>query len=427
MADATVNASLGTAATAAPHAAPSGAVTVLAVSPNATANARRSNAVGAPVGGGGGGGNLIGKFDSYWKLEEAWNAVHADSLNSNNLTPFLFDEGLQDGVCSGHSSHFVGGTYTYLELAAVSSPDVTPTGSFSIPFWFKKDGAGTGYLVSKRRNWVSNLDYAVYSDGVNLKFQIRNSADTLTGEVTSSIVLGGGWYFGCARYDAVSGVISIAVTPTTGNTLTIDSAAWAGGVRSGSDAVFRMGKQDDTSQNVLFGWLDEVGFCNGSALSVVEMEYLAGFFNNNCPPAFPFSNAPGSDCVNLPPQFWYMGADRLIGRHQDVDRDFMVNSDETSGDALPAWAYSTGFNFTPVKAKVTRLFVDVDHGQVEVNTLKTMDNDVGPRKTFRAGEHEYKIAPDYSAYKVRLRMRGFGGAKLKRLLWEREQAEGSGV
>lgn len=128
---------------------------------------------------------------------------------------------------------------------------------------------------------------------------------------------------------------------------------------------------------------------------------------------------------SLGPQMWMMTTDRNVGRWQAAaTRDMEVNSDETSGSAVPAWEYSTGFDLTPVPTKIEHLYIQVETGELELNVHRTTDDNVGRRKVYRHGEHEFGGLADYAGYRFRLRMRGFGRAILNRILWERSKTDG---
>lgn len=233
---------------------------------------------------------LSDKALAYWELDEAWNVAHADSTaNAYDLYTGLTDPaGDTLSFCGKNATTFVGGSYNYLEKT-VTVADLSPSGSFQMTGWFYKRSAGAGYLVSKRGNWVTDrADYALYSDGTNLRFDVADSTGTTTGSVTSSVALAGGaWYFWSVRHNNGT---SIQITVgAAGGTLTTDEVVWTGGVWSRLTSTFRLGKSDDTSQGVLNGYMSRVGFW--PILSDAEVDYLFGL-GGACPPEWPFADAP---------------------------------------------------------------------------------------------------------------------------------------
>ena len=107
-------------------------------------------------------------------------------------------------------------------------------------------------------------------------------------------------------------------------------------------------------------------------------------------------------------QMWLLCANRFIGRWQaSATRDMAVGTDATTGTAIPAWVFSTGFDMQGITSVVAGLMLDAS-GPVNVMAAKTLQA-VPPVEsrnqwvyTFPEQDEVYVGGwPDFRAYKFR--------------------------
>lgn len=132
---------------------------------------------------------------------------------------------------------------------------------------------------------------------------------------------------------------------------------------------------------------------------------------------------PGSRIQNM----LFLDATLNLMRWQPADAVGAANVAVTdAGTPIPAWVYATGYDFTPVKARIRKIFMDTTGPAVSLS-IHTSADDQGRVKEFRLAEHEEPMFADLTAYKFRLKLVGVGGAQVRRLMWERTPSGGEGA
>jgi hypothetical protein len=241
---------------------------------------------------------LSDKFEAFWICDEhvSTNTVRVDSTaNAHNWTSNNVEFIQNTGFCDEFYSlrYTVGGFSDQLSQASSAGLSL---GNFDweINGWCRSDSggaAGVEGFISKSLAFPSPLCYSVYysEPAKTLTLQVRDAADTATGTVViASGIAADVWFNWGAYHDATSNVIGVYI-----NAGTPTEAAWSGGVLTNAGAVFTSMQSYYTGRGGFK--LFNMGVVNGSLLTQDEREYLAGALNGNCPPEWPFEEAPGSD------------------------------------------------------------------------------------------------------------------------------------
>jgi len=118
------------------------------------------------------------------------------------------------------------------------------------------------------------------------------------------------------------------------------------------------------------------------------------------------------------PQLWFFTQTRFVQRIQST-----ATTDD--GVARPAWEYQTGYAFMPTRGRVRQIMLQVDKGPVSVELLSGTTA-ASRTRSFSTGLHALPMPADWTSYQFRIRLIGHGGARVSRLLWERQEVAGEG-
>lgn len=138
-------------------------------------------------------------------------------------------------------------------------------------------------------------------------------------------------------------------------------------------------------------------------------------------------------CTDMPPQFWLFSDDRKIGRWQDdCRRDLQVGTNTATGEAIPDWTYSTGWDKTPAPTVLKGLLVDADDN-ITVTVAKTVAAVIPDEArqilvTPPADQDEawHQAPSDLRAYKFRLQYSGKNGTTLRKAGYSRVKVDAVG-
>jgi hypothetical protein len=125
-------------------------------------------------------------------------------------------------------------------------------------------------------------------------------------------------------------------------------------------------------------------------------------------------------------QMWLLTATAFNGRWQtSAVRDMQIGVDITTGQPIPDWQFSTGFDLTPENAVVDGWLLDAT-GRVELTLAKTVAGTVPTQARLfvldppeDADEGWYPGSAQFKAMKFRVQMNAANPVTVRRCMWER--------
>lgn len=205
---------------------------------------------------------LLALLTAYWKLDEAsGNAtghVGGFTLTDNNTV------GNASGLLYPTARDFIPGNSEYLSVA---SNTTLRTGDidFSFNLWaYFNSTAGTFTMLSK---WGAIGEYLIDNNSSgNVRFVVRNSANTAFVNTPNAAVSTGAWTMITAWHDATNNILGIAVNAGTAQT-----TSHSGGVNLATQA-FELGRSGASSY--FDGRLSGVGFWKNYVLTAADRTFL---------------------------------------------------------------------------------------------------------------------------------------------------------
>jgi len=213
--------------------------------------------------------SLVTNLVAYWRLDELSGARY-DVVGTNTLTD-VNTTGYTTGIKTNAALFTDAGNKS---LTGIDSPElsITTNQDFTVAGWvnFANTNAIREVVVKGIVGDVTG-EYWVYHRANTWKIRLGMSSGVNTvGLDAAALTVANSNYFFAAWY--TGGNIYLRINDS------VTSAAWANGATNGQN-TFRIGNQ------TLDGWVDEVGFWKGRALSTNELDTL---FNSGAGKTYPF-------------------------------------------------------------------------------------------------------------------------------------------